>query len=362
MTHRLRPMFFLMLAAVAALVLAACGSDDEPASSDSGSQSSEDVNDLLKQTFTNKTKIESGKLDITLGGDVKGVPQLSGPLSVKLSGPFQSSGGEQVPKFKLDIGFEGGGQSLELGATSTGDKGYVNFQGTDYELTDEVWGAFKKSYEQARKEQAGQQQQSLMMLGIDPQKWLTNPKVAGEEDVGGEPTTKITAGVDVARFVDDINVALEKAGAMGLSGTGQVPETLTDEQKRQVVEAVKSASVEIYTGNDDKVLRRIVIDADVVAPQGVDDFESADIKLDVSITELNQEQQIDAPANPKPFDELAEKLGGLGLGGLGANPSYESGKNNAPSTESLEKYSECVKDAGSDVNKAAKCADLLKKP
>jgi hypothetical protein len=361
MTTRLRPMLILMLAAVAALVLAACGSDEEPASSDSGN-SSEDVNDLLKQTFTNKTKFESGKLDMTLGGDIKGVPQLSGPISVKLSGPFQSVGGEQVPKFDLDIGFEGGGQSLEFGATSTGDKGYVNFQGTDYELSDQVWGEFKKSYEQARKEQAGQQQANLMMLGIDPQKWLTNPKIAGEEDVGGEPTTKITAGVDVAKFVDDLNVALEKASAMGLSGTGQVPETLTEEQKRQVVEAVKSANLEVYTGKDDKALRRIVIDADVVAPQGVDDFESADLKLDVSITELNKEQQIDAPANPKPFDDLAEKLGGLGLGGLGSNGSYEPGKSNAPSTESLEKYSECVKDAGSDVNKAAKCADLLKKP
>ena len=39
-------------------------------------------------------------------------------------------------------GSQGAGQSLAAGATSTGDKGYVSFQGTDYVVADQVFQQF----------------------------------------------------------------------------------------------------------------------------------------------------------------------------------------------------------------------------
>ena len=157
---------------------------------------------------------------------------------------------------------------------------------------------------------------------MDPRKWLTDPKNEGDAKVGDDDTIKITGGIDVDALLDDVNNALEQASSLGLGGAGQVPERLTEEQKRQVLEAVKDPRVEIYTGKEDKILRRMVVDL------GVDDKASGTsgtVAFDVSITDLNEDQDIAEPADAKPFDELLGQLGGLGLGGAGA-PGGGSGE------------------------------------
>jgi hypothetical protein len=350
---RPRPALLLSLLMTVALVFAACGgSDGEEASS------STDVNELLTQTFTGSKQVKSGILDLKLKIEAKGgQSQLDGPVSIRLAGPFQAQDGGKLPKFKLDASFEGAGQSINAGATSTGEKGYLSFQGTDYVVEDQVFKQFKAGFEQAQK-QGGSDQQSFASLGMDPRKWLTNPKNEGDAKVGDDDTIKITGGVDVAKLLDDINNALGKASSLGLGSSGQVPEKLTAAQKRQVIEALKHPRVEIYTGKDDSILRRMVVNL------GVDDKASGTsgtVAFDVSITDLNKGQDIAEPENAKPFSELLGQLGGLGLGGGGAasGSSQEAPAAGAGSAEDLEKFSQCVTEAGNDTAKAQKCADLL---
>jgi hypothetical protein len=350
---RLRPALLLSLIAAVALGFAACGGDDSGGGE--AASSSTDVNELLTQTFTGEKDVESGNLSLSLkieaeGGDA----QLDGPVNVSLQGPFQSQDGGKFPKFKLDASLEGGGQSLKAGATSTGDKGFISFQGTDYAVDDRVFQQFKAGFEEAQKQGSGNQQ-SFASLGMDPRKWLTDAKNEGEAKVGDDDTIKITGGVDVAKLLDDINNALSKASSLGLSGTGQVPEKLTDEQRRQVLEAVKDPRVEIYTGKDDQILRRLVVNL------GVTDSESGTsgtVAFDISITDLNEDQDIAEPADAKPFSDLAGQLGGLGLGAGGASGSG-SDSGGGSSSEDLEKFSQCIEEAGSDTAKAGECSALL---
>ena len=87
---------------------------------------------------------------------------------------------------------------------------------------------------------------------------------------------------------------------------------------------------------------------------------SADIKLDFSISGLNEDQEISESSGAKPFDQLLSQLGGLGLGGLGGGSGSGSGSgSNGGDNANLEKYSKCVSEAGGDTTKARKCADLL---
>ena len=347
---RLRPAVLLSLLLALAFAVAACGggSDDEVSSST-------DVNELLTQTFTGSKDVKSGNLDLSLKVEAQGgESQVQGPVSISLSGPFQAQDEGKLPKFKLEAAFEGAGQSIKAGATSTGDKGYLSFQGTDYVVEDRVFDQFKAGFEQAQK-QGSDKQQSFASLGMDPRKWLTDPKNAGDSKVGDDDTVKITGGIDVAKLLDDVNNALSKASALGLGGAGQVPEKLTEQQKRAVTEAVKDPRVEIYTGKDDTILRRLVVNL------GIDDQASGSsgtVGFDVSITDLNEDQDIAEPADAKPFSELLGQLGGLGLGGAGG-ASSGSGSGGSSSSEDLEKFSECITEAGDDVEKARKCSDLL---
>jgi hypothetical protein len=349
---RLRPAVLLSLLLALVFAVAACGggSDDE-------ASSSTDVNELLTQTFTGSKDVKSGNLDLALKVEAQGgESQVQGPVSISLSGPFQAQDEGKLPKFKLEAAFEGAGQSIKAGATSTGDKGYLSFQGTDYVVEDRVFDQFKAGFEQAQK-QGSDQKQSFASLGMDPRNWLTDPQNAGDSKVGDDDTIKITGGIDVAKLLDDVNNALSKASALGLGGAGQVPEKLTEQQKREVAEAVKDPRVEIYTGKEDTILRRLVVNL------GIDDKASGSsgtVGFDVSITDLNEDQDIAEPADAKPFNELLGKLGGLrALGGSSGSGGTSAPSGGSGSSEDFEKFSKCVTEAGDDTEKARKCAELL---
>ena len=350
----------LLLFALAALALAGCGGDD-------GSSADEDtsVDELLEQTFSGSKKVDSGKLDLSLKIDVQGgsSSQVQGPISLRLSGPFETQGKGKLPMFDIDAAFDGAGQSLKAGVASTGEKAFVNFQGTEYAVSDQVFQQFKAGYEQAQKQSADKDnQQSLATLGIDPRRWLTDAKNAGEAKVGDTDTIKITGGVDVNKLLDDVNTALDKARNLGVEGSDSLPEKLTDKQKQQAADAIKDLAVEIYTGKEDTTLRRMVVNMGVDAADGGQGATSGTLSLDFSLLELNEDQSIEEPSGAKPFAELLGQLGGLGLGGAGASGSGGSGEgggSGGASAEDLKKYSDCVTEAGSDTAEAQKCAELL---
>jgi hypothetical protein len=364
-TRLLRPVLLCLMASLA-LALTACGGGDK-------ASSSTDVNTLLKDTFKGDKTIKSGKLNLALNVDAKNVQGANGPITVRVSGPFQSQGKQQLPKFKINFAFAGAGQSITAGLTSTGEKAFVNYKGTEYVVSDQLFKQFKASFEQAQKQQGSKKTQSLASLGLDPRQWLTNAKNAGDAKVGNDDTIKITGGIDINKLLDDVNQALTKVRSTGVQGSQSLPSQLTPAQRKQVTDAVKHPTVEIYTGKDDKILRRLVLALGIVPPKGSTTSNgSADIKLDVSISDLNKDQSVSAPANAKPFDQLLSQLGGLGLGGLGGAGAGSSGSGSSGSSGSgssapgsnanLQKYSDCVSKAGSDTAKAQKCAALLKSP
>jgi hypothetical protein len=356
---RLRPLLILIVALLATGLVAGCGGGDSGDEADAGT----DVDQLLKDTFSGSKEINSGKFD--LGLDIKAGGE-TGTLAIKVAGPFQSEGKGKVPKLDIKASFEGAGQSLEAGVTSTVERGFVSFSGTDYEISGPLWKQFTASYEEAA---ATGSNQSLATLGIDPRKWLTNAKNDGEAKVGDTDTIKITGDVDVPKLLDDVNAALEKLRSIGGSSAEGLPEQLTAEQKQEAAEAIKDLSVEIYTGAEDKILRRMLVTMKIETPTGSSTgAQSADVKFDLQLLDLNEDQEIEAPENPKPFAELASQLDSLGLGGLGGlggagggGASGAAGGSGADE-QNLEKYSECIQDAGSDNNKIRKCADLLAAP
>ena len=84
--------------------------------------------------------------------------------------------------------------------------------------------------------------------------------------------------------------------------------------------------------------------------------ESADVKLDLQLLDLNESQDIKAPENTKPFGQLLGKLNGLGLGGLGALGGASGSRRRgsaAPDQQNLEKYSQCIQEANGDNSKIA---------
>jgi hypothetical protein len=159
----------------------------------------------------------------------------------------------------------------------------------------------------------------------------------GSEDVDGTETIHISGTPDVAKILEDAQ-RLDPTGRAAGAGDAN-----------QLADAVESASVDVYTGADDKILRKLDLSISLADPGGSGQTVSLD--LSIGLSDVNEEQTIEAPADAKPLDDLIP--GGLGaLGGLGGGGTGLGDIGGNP------KYQECVATAQSPDELAA-CAELL---
>jgi hypothetical protein len=326
--------FRLLLAALslfaAAALLAACGGGSEDRSSLSAGE-------VLDQTFSaDNDAVDSGKVDLKLKVDVAG--RQAGSIDATLSGPFESQGSGKIPKFDVDVDASGTGAAagndfdLNGGLESTGDSAFVNYKGSDYEVDQTIFDAYKKQVESAANDTTQNKSsgsQLLKQFGIDdPKDVLTNLKNEGDADVQGTETTLVSGDLDVTKLVNGLKSLSAGAGVLGALGGGgsQLP---SPDELDQLKDSISEAHFDIYSGNDDHILRRINIALSIEPTTGTTD--KADVKFDLTLADVNESQTIEAPSNPKPFSELlsalgvnANSLGALGQLGLGVGGDTSS--------------------------------------
>lgn len=351
--HRARAIVALALLAAVALVLAACGGG-----SDGGSGGSADAETLLRQTFTGTHDVRSGRAAVDLRIVAPGDASLRGPITASIAGPFERVGTDALPKFDLSLELHAQGQGFEAGLLSTSEKLFVEFGGTSYEVPAELMAQL----ERAQRQGSSQQQMSIRDLDLDPLSWLNDPKVEGAETVGGAETDHISAAVDVPALLDDVDKVLAKASAQGLPTGDQVPSRIPADARSQIEDAVKTATIDVWSGTEDHTLRRLALKLSLDL-QGSDGPRAVDIALTIELTDLNQPQTIEAPATSRPLNELLGQLQGLFGGALGgaALGGGAGGASGSASSDQLDAYAACIQRAGSDVAAAQKCADLLTK-
>jgi hypothetical protein len=294
---RLLTLLVLMLAAAA--MPAACGGQ-------------EDVQAILEETFADEDKeVDSGRVALGLRVTPTGGTPATGPIAARLEGPFAASEEEDgLPAFDLALSLNAGPQAFTAGVVSTGEAGFVRFQGGTFQLPEQIFAQFRQGYLQSRErsEQGQEAPQSFASLGIDPRAWLRDPQIVGEEEVGGADTTHIRAGIDVAALLEDINRLLSRAGELGVADPGQTPQQLTEEQRRLVIEAVRSARMDLWTGEDDRILRRLRLEVDYAIPEeareAAQGLTSGQLALEITIAELGEDQEIEAPQDARPLDQL----------------------------------------------------------
>src|SRR5947209_6130220 len=258
-----------------------------------------DVASVLKQTFGPHPPVHSYNLDLAIGIDVQGVKNLSKPIALRLAGPYVNSAPRQLPKFNLDVAINGSGQTFAATATATSNKAYITVAGTPYVLPDQLFSQFKAGYSQASA-QSPRQSSSFSALGLNPSAWLLSPHRLADAKVGDAQTIHIAAGVDVPRLLQDVSKLLGRASQLGISVPG-APKAVTPAQQQAIAQAVRSASVDIYTGRDDRILRRLSVSvALAVPPQSrhlIGGLSSGIIVVNYQRTQLNKVATIPAPAN-----------------------------------------------------------------
>jgi hypothetical protein len=159
------PLLVLVLLACA-LAFTACGGDDD-----------QDATELLAQTFGGGGEdVKSGRLDLSVRLNAQGLAELSGPVTARMSGPFQSTGKRELPRFDFNVAFGAQGQDIKAGAVSTGDKGFLRFDDQAYDIGADLFKQFRDGYAEQAKctEEQGDKGGGVTFqaLGVDPRRWL----------------------------------------------------------------------------------------------------------------------------------------------------------------------------------------------
>jgi hypothetical protein len=259
--------------------------------------------------------IESGNVDLSLGIDVKGGK--GGHLDIGLSGPFQGESEAEYPELDMTASAKGaiGGEKVnfEGGLTLLGNKAYVGYKGTEYEVDPTTFNFVRTII----KRRGGGQKQSTELTAcqeaaaeLQISNFVENLKGEGSADVGGTSTNKVSGDLDVSGAVEAAAELSENpACSAQLSAAGSSPARL-EKAKAQIEESLKEAHIVLYVG-DDHIVRRVTAQATVEPPKGSggEGAKSAEIDLDLTLTGVNEEQTISAPTGSQPLSNLFIKLG-----------------------------------------------------
>ena len=122
----------------------------------------------------------------------------------------------------------------------------------------------------------------------------------GGTDIGGTSTTKVSGNLDLSRAIDTL-VSLSENPACAQLSSSPLPLSQLEQAKGQIEEAVKNAHVDVYVG-DDHIIRRASVQMTIEPPKGAGEGpESVELDLDLSLTGVNEEQEISAPDGAKPL-------------------------------------------------------------
>ena len=266
-------------AALVAILAVAAGCGGSPA------------NDALSQTADNLGKIRSG--DLTLRLVVSPRQGTKGRIGFELRGPFALRAGA-LPVAKIAYTQIAGAREATATFISTGGKAYAEVNGKAYELPREATQVIR----QASSGTGGSNGLGQFEIGS----WFDNPKMKSGDDIGGTATDHVVADLDVV------------AAANGLLGfvrqLGRDAPQIQGDAADQLKQAVESSSIEVWSGKEDHLLRRLLLNANL----GLDVPESlrralgevvgAKVDFELAVANPNQPVTVAPPTNPLPSSAL----------------------------------------------------------
>lgn len=305
--------------------------------------SSGDASQVLDRTFRKPHVYRSGRLTVDLRVNGEGITGKAGELRIAMQGPFSSNGGGNVPSFALLMALKLGESQSRLGLISNGKAVWMDLAGNDYQLPAEVFDSFRKAYAAAPGAKREGAASPLERTGFRPLDWIESAEVTGEQQIGEAQTDHLTAKVNAPKMLSQLGGLL---GIARTAGGGLVPlGNLDAEAARKLGESVERAQVDVWSARGDGALRRISVDVRTKPSKGA---KGATLRLDITMTDLNQPQTIPAPVRPKPFSALAglvKSLVGTPAAGVPLTPQAKS-------------YEACVEKAR-DLAAAERCQALI---
>lgn len=260
---------------------------------------------LMKEAAGSFSEVSRGvfKFSITVSpaAATAGTTTAASPSTISLAGPFEIVPGKPLPRARITYTVSSGGRNQTVTLLTTGDKAYSVIRGQAYELPGTAAKELKDATKDISKSGSGT---GLSGIKLNFDKWLIDPKVAPGPTLDGTATWRTSAQVNVVEAVRDL---VSSAGTLG-SITGQDVPALKDSDVDQIKESIKDASVLVYVGRYDRILRTMDLTMNFATPEGASaatgGIAGGKMNMIVGIEDPNQPVDVKAPKNPLPYKAL----------------------------------------------------------
>ena len=260
---------------LAVLALAGCGGGGE-----------ESATDVLGETGDNLSDIRSADLSLDLLFSANSGEQ----QGFRLEGPIALEDGKLLAR--VEYTQIAGGNTANTTFISTGEQMFVEVDGVAYELPPKLVAEIEEATGDLEVEGLGDR--------IELGNWMRDPKLSDGGDVGGTDTDHISARLDV---VNAVNGLLEIAAGFG---GFEAPPAVEGQAAEQLRRAVEAASIDVWTGKDDRLLRRLALSVEF-APEAQGELRSVlglAVEFEMSLANPNKDVSVTAPDDVRPYSDL----------------------------------------------------------
>jgi hypothetical protein len=255
----------------------------------------DDPQEVLSETAANLNDIRSGTLHVDFRLEPRG-PRGSEPFGFSLDGPFALGGSGPLPVAEIDYTQTVGDASETVTLISTGREAFVRTGGRTYELPPEQTAQLRGAAGQLR---AGA---GLGEFAID--EWIEDAELHDGGEVGGAETDRVTAELDVVAAVRDLVGLVRQLGR-------DAPQ-LSEQDAERLADSVRSSRFEVYTGEEDRLLRRLELEVDL----GLDvprelrgalgSLVGAKVVFELGVDDPNSPVSVETPRGALPWSELPQ--------------------------------------------------------
>jgi hypothetical protein len=305
--------FIGVVSALLVAVLVGCGggdssSGDKPAADKGGKANSAEVKKLIRQTFGPNDKAKSGNISAVVDITVKGAPRYKEPIQVSVVGPFTDAGGQPEAMLDVSLGLRGGilGGDMYL----KDSKAYIGLGSTAYEVPASIAGPLR-----APLSKTGNTLDAIMgVFHINPDRWAKNPRIVGNERVAGIDTIHGTAQINTENLFLDLSALAKRLTALRITDITGLPRAVDAADRAALRRSVKTATGDVYTGADDKVLRKAQLKL-LLKPSAKDrkrlKFSSIKVAANLDITDVGAPQKVNVPKTRGSYAALQLSLDAL---------------------------------------------------
>jgi hypothetical protein len=281
-----------------------CGS-----SASSSDKANEGPQEILDEATVHG--IESGVVNASLSVDAPG--KEGGNLFVRILAPFQSEGEDARPR--VDIAAEGSGTyngnefDFENSLMVLPDSAYVGYEGVEYEIDESTLGFFESTLQQAQRENGGEAGSAAAcreeLTNLRVADLVENANKTASANLGGAYATKVYGELDASAAIDAVTESQACLDLLAAFGP-LPPQSEVDRVKGELTNLAKNVKTFVYVDKEDDIVREIVLRGQIEPKSGP---KRINFDFQLSLEEINEEQDISAPEDAEPLSALFIKLG-----------------------------------------------------